>query len=186
MREQQQTFFEWFRNLLRHSRCTCLVFYPSNNLWWWITFHQIHQILFLKAYSFRISEQIMSPDKYICTKKGLLSLNCFEWVADFFAIVNSEYGVLIYCLENKYSERKCLFLKNGAIQQHFADVHIVIFHSCKVQNQNIHEISWTKSTHTIFTYLFTLFNLISRSTCICFNVSTFWLKHPEAYCSNHQ
>ena len=104
----------------------------------------------------------------------------------FFAIVNSEYRVLIYCLQNKYSERKCLFLKNGAIQQHFADVHIVIFHSCKVQNQNIHEISWTKSTHTIFTYLFTLFNLISRSTCICFNVSTFWLKHPEAYCSNHQ
>ena len=185
MRERQQTFFELFRNLLRHSRCTCLVFYPSNNLWWWITFHQIHQILFLKPYSFRISEQIMSPDKYICAKKRFIVFELL-WMNRWF-FCDRKFRIWgLYCLQNKYSERKCLFLKNGAIQQHFADVHIVIFHSCKVQNQNIHEISWTKSTHTIFTPLFTLFNLISRSTCICFNVSTFWLKHSEAYCSNHQ
>ena len=186
MRERQQTFFELFRNLLRHSRCTCLVFYPSNNLWWWITFHQIHQILFLKAYSFRISEQIMSLDKYICAKKRFIVFELLWMSRWFFYDRKFRIWGLDLLPSNKYSERKCLFLKNGAIQQHFADVHIVIFHSCKVQNQNIHEISWTKSTHTIFTPLFTLFNLISRSTCICFNVSTFWLKHSEAYCSNHQ
>ena len=117
--------------------------------------------------------------------ENLNFFNCLEWITDFFAIVNSGY-VVNDLLPSKFSQRKSSFLKNGAIQQHFADVHIVIFHSCKVQNQNIHEISWTKSTHTIFTSLFTLFNLISRSKCICFNVSTFGLKHPEAYCSNHQ
>ena len=59
MKEWQQTCFELFRDLLRHSRYTCLGFYPRSNLCWWVTFLQIHQIFFLKAKSFRISEQIM-------------------------------------------------------------------------------------------------------------------------------
>ena len=42
-------------------------------------------------------------------------LNCFEWITDFFAIINSGY-VVIDLLPSKFWQRKSSFLGNGAIQ----------------------------------------------------------------------
>ena len=67
MKEWQQTCFELFLDLLRHSRYTCLGFYSRSNLSWWVTFLQIHQIFFLKAKGFRISEQIMRSNSILRT-----------------------------------------------------------------------------------------------------------------------